>query len=227
MKVLIIEDSAEVVEALSLCFQVRWPEVELVVAIEGSRGLEILRSQSFDIVILDLNLPDIDGFEVLNKIRSFSNVPIIIVTVRGKEDDQARGLEMGADDYIVKPFRPRDLVARVNAVLRRSTVLEAATEQSFMVRGSLTLDFVRNEVHLGDRTIKLTPTECKLFHILIKDAEHTVDINKILQGVWGKEFSDAELLRTYIRRLRDKLDDNPPQMILTKRGEGYMFVSPR
>ncbi|MCK4721826.1 MAG: response regulator, partial [Dehalococcoidia bacterium] len=101
MRVLIIEDSAEVVEAVSLCLQLRWPEVILSIAADGTRGIEILKPESFDIVILDINLPDIDGFEVLKRVRSFSSVPIIILTVRGKEEEQARGLEMGADDYIV------------------------------------------------------------------------------------------------------------------------------
>ena len=126
MKVLIIEDNADVVEAISLCLQIRWPEVAISASASGLKGAEMAKSLSFDIILLDLNLPDTDGLEVLRQIRSFSNIPIIIVTVRGNEDDQAKGLEMGADDYIVKPFRPRDLVARVNSVLRRSHVFEVA-----------------------------------------------------------------------------------------------------
>lgn len=214
------------VEAISLCFQIRWPEVTLSVAAEGTKGIEIVESESFDIVILDLNLPDIDGFEVLNRIRSFSNVPIIIVTVRGKEEDQARGLEMGADDYIVKPFRPRDLIARVNAVLRRAHVPEVTEGQPSVVRGKLTLNLTTNEVRLGEEMIKLTPTECKLLYVLMKNAEHTLSSKKISQEVWGKEYTDTESVRTYIRRLRDKLNDNPPEIILTEHGGGYRFVSP-
>ena len=119
LRVLIIEDSFEVAEAVSLCLQVRWPQTTIEVAPEGTSGLQMLKAENFDIVILDINLPDIDGFEVLRQIRSFSNVPTIILTVREKEEEQVAGLEIGADDYIVKPFRPRDLVARVNAILRR------------------------------------------------------------------------------------------------------------
>ena len=226
MRVLIIEDSADVVEAVSLCFQIRWPEVTLSVAAEGTKGIEIVESESFDIVILDLNLPDINGFEVLNRIRSFSNVPIVIVTVRGKEEDQAKGLELGADDYIVKPFRPRDLVARVNAVFRRAHVSDATGEQPSLVRGKLILKLTTNEVHLGDQVIKLTPTECKLLYVLMKNAEHTLSSKNILQEVWGGEYTDTESVRTYIRRLRDKLNDTPPEIILTEHGEGYRFVSP-
>ncbi len=130
MKVLIIEDDANVVEAVSLCLQLRWPEVTLSIAAEGTKGIEILESGSFDTVILDINLPDINGFEVLKRIRSFSNVPVIILTVREGEEDQVRGLEMGADDYIVKPFRPRDLIARVYSVLCRAGVPKDTTGQT-------------------------------------------------------------------------------------------------
>jgi len=224
--VLIIEDSAEIVEAISLCLQIRWPEVTLSIAAEGTRGIEILQSESFDIVILDLNLPDIDGFKVLGRIRSLSDAPIIIVTVRGEEEDQAKGLEMGADDYIVKPFSPRDLVARVNAVLRRAHVAKITVEQPSVVRGKLTLNLATNEVLLGDQIIKLTPSESKLLYVLMKNAEHTLSSKKISPEAWGKEYMNTNLLRTYIRRLRDKLKDDPPQIILTERGEGYRFVSP-
>ncbi len=226
MRVLIIEDSMEVAEAVSLCLQLRWPEVALSIAAEGTRGIEILQSESFDIVILDINLPDIDGFEVLRRIRSFSNVLIIILTVRGKEEDQARGLEMGADDYIVKPFRPRDLVARVNTVLRRRIVPEVTREQPFIVRGKLTLNLSNNEVRLGDQTIELTATESKLLYALMENNEETLNSKKVSQEVWGKDYMNTDLLRTYIRRLRNKLNDSPPQIILSERGEGYRFVSP-
>ncbi len=223
MRVLIIEDSVEVVEAVSLCLQLRWPEATLSVSAEGTRGIEMLELKSFDIIILDINLPDIDGFEVLKQIRSFSNVPIIIVTVRGKEEDQTRGLEMGADDYIVKPFRPRDLVARVNAVLRRAHVPKVGGDQSSVVRGKLTLNLTTNEVLLGDQIIKLTPTESKLLYVLMNNAESTLSSREISQEVWGREYATTDSIRTLIRRLRDKLNDNPPQIILTARGEGYRF----
>jgi len=227
LKVLIIEDSAEIVEAISLCLELRWPEVTVSDTAEGTRGIEVLQSDSFDIVILDLNLPDIDGFEVLSRIRSFSSIPIIIVTVRGKEEEQAKGLEMGADDYIVKPFRPRDLVARVNAALRRAQTSKVTEDEPLIIRAKLTLNLATNEAHLPDKVIKLTPTESRLLYVLMKNAECTVSNEKLLQEVWDKEYIDTELVRTYIRRLRDKLGDNPPQAILTEHGEGYRFVGPR
>ena len=226
MKVLIIEDNAEVVEAVSLCLQLRWPEASILIAAEGYEGVEMLEANSVEMVILDINLPDIDGFQVLEQIRSFSNVPVIMLTVRGREEDQTRGLEMGADDYIVKPFRPRDLVARVNAVFRRSTGSKVPGELPYIIRGKLTLDFTSNEVHIGDQTIKLTPTESKLLYVLMENTRSTLSSKSVSQQVWGKEDKNTDPVRTYIRRLRNKLNDNPPQIILTEYGEGYKFVSP-
>ena len=226
MKVLIIEDDANVVEAVSLCLQLRWPDVTLSIAAEGTRGIEILESGSFDLVILDINLPDFDGFEVLKQVRSFSNVSIIILTVRGMEEDQVRGLEMGADDYIVKPFRPRDLIARVNSVFRRASAPKVTKEQPLVVRGKLVLNLATNEVRLGEEIVKLTPNESKVLYVLMNNAEHTISSGKISQEVWGKEYVNSVPVRTLIRRLRNKLDDSPPQIILSKRGEGYKFISP-
>ncbi len=226
MKVLIIEDSPEVAESISLCFKIRWLEVEVSVAAEGVKGVETVKSETFDLIILDINLPDIDGFKVLNQIRSFSKVPIIIVTVRGNEHDQAMGLEMGADDYIVKPFRPRDLVARANAVLRRTQDFEVTEEQPLIIRGDLTLNLTTDEVLLHGQTTPLTRTEAKVLYVLMKNAEKTLDGEELFQKVWSKDYSDSQVLRSCIRRLRDKLNDNPPRIILTERGEGYRFVSP-
>ena len=227
MRVLIIEDSAEVVETVSLCLQLRWPQAEVVVSAEGMKGVELLRSEPFDIVLLDLNLPDIDGFTVLKQIREFSDVSTIILTVRGREEDQNKGLETGADDYIVKPFRPRDLVARVYAVLRRSNMAKVTRVQPYIIRGNMSLDFASNEVRFEERIIKLTPTECKLLYVFMENSEGTLSNKQISQEVWGKEHTNTDPLRTYIRRLRNKLSDNPPQIILTEYGEGYKFISPK
>jgi len=226
LKVLIIEDSSDVVEAVSLCLQLRWPEVTISVTTEGIEGIEILKAGRFDIVILDINLPDINGFKVLRQIRSFSNVSIIILTVRGQENDQAKGLEMGADDYIVKPFRPRDLIARVNAVLRRNRVSKTTTSRNSIIRGKLTLNLATNSLQLGEEIVKLTPTECKVLYVLMTNAEHTLGSERILQEVWREKYINTDLLRTHIRRIREKLKDKPPQIILNQRGRGYRFVSP-
>ncbi len=227
MKVLIVEDSPEIVEAVSLCLQIRWPESEMIVTAEGKRGIETLKNTRCDFLILDINLPDIDGFTVLQEVRNFSDIPTIILTVRGKEDDQTRGLEMGADDYIVKPFRPRDLVARVNAVLRRYSATGGANkDKPTIVRGKLSLNLSTSEVTLKGKTAKLTPTEAKLLYILMENTETTMPGEKIAREVWNKDPVDTDELRTYIRRLRNKLKDNPPRIILTDYGEGYKFVTP-
>lgn len=227
MKILIIEDDANVVEAVSLCLELRWPKVTISTAAEATKGIEILESGSFDAVILDINLPDINGFEVLKRIRSFSNVPIIILTVRGGEEDQVKGLEMGADDYIVKPYSPRDVIARVNSVLRRAGVHKVATAQPLVIQGKLSLNLATTEVQLGEEIVKLTPNESKVLYFLMNNAEHTISSEKISQAVWGKEHINTDPVRTYIQRLRDKLKDKPPQIIISKRGEGYRFVSPK
>lgn len=226
MKLLIIEDSPEIVEAVSICLRSRWPEVTVTSAVEGAEGIKVLESESFDIVILDINLPDIDGFEVLRRLRSFSDVPVIIVSVRGDLGDRAHGLEMGADDYIVKPFSPLDLVARVNALLRRVETPKFTEEELIIVRGELTLNVTSHEANLRGKTIRLSPTEYRLLYVLMKNAGRTLSSKEIVKQVWGEEQADAESVRTYVRRLRDKLKDSPPQMILTDHREGYRFISP-
>ena len=122
MKVLLIDDSTEVVESVSLCFELRWPEVDFISADEGARGIELVKTESPDVVVLDLGLPDMDGLDVLEQIRLFSNVPTVILSVRGGEVDMARGMDLGANDYIIKPFNPTDLLTRVKEVLHRANV---------------------------------------------------------------------------------------------------------
>lgn len=130
MKVLVVEDSPDIVDMISLCFELRWPEAKVVSTAEGNKGINMVRTENPDLVILDLGLPDIDGFEVLKNVRTFSNVPVIIVTVRGDEVDKVRGLELGADDYITKPFSHIELLARIQAVLRRTQMPQFKTVKS-------------------------------------------------------------------------------------------------
>jgi len=226
LNILIIEDDTNVAEAITLCVQLRWPEVNISTVLEGIEGIENIKSGGFDITLLDLNLPDIDGLKVLKQIRSFSNIPLIIVTVRGNEDDQAKGLEMGADDYIVKPFKPRDLIARMNSVLRRSSVSEVAKGLQSITSGKLVLRLVSSEAQLGEEIIKLTLNESKLLYVLMKNAERTLSNENIMQEVWGKDSAATDVVRTYVKRLRDKLKDKPTKIILNQRGGGYRFVSP-
>lgn len=205
IKVLIIEDSAEIVEAVSLCLQLRWPEAEISSAAEGNQGISMLETEPADVIILDVNLPDIDGFEVLKRIRSFSNVPVIMLTVRGREDDQARGLEMGADDYIVKPFKPRDLVARVNALIRRShePIWPGETAQGTR---SGTLSETNDSRSTPDEiTVGLTPAEVKLLHLLVESTESTLASERIPAEIRGELPVNREQTRKVLSRLKGKL----------------------
>ena len=227
MKVMIIEDNAEVVEAVSLCLQIRWPDADISYAYGGLTGVQMVEAQEYDILILDINLPGINGFEVLRRIRSFSMVPVIILTVRGWEEDQVEGLELGADDYIVKPFRPRELVSRVNSVLRRVNTSALGGENHTLVRGAIKLLLNSNEIQMKEEKIRLTPTECKVLYALMKNDGQTLSSRILLTEILGREDGNTEIIRTYIRRLRSKLQDSPPSIILNDRGGGYRFVTPK
>lgn len=225
IKLLIIEDDPQVVQAMSTCFEMRWPDCNILSVNEGKKGVELVEAESPDVILLDVGLPDIDGFEVLRQIRFFSDVPIIIETVEEQEPDRVRGLEMGADDYIIKPFSYMELLARVKAVLRRSQVLEFKGGEINYISRDLAIDFVTREVRLRDNIIKMTPIEYKILCLLVRNRGQVVSQRKLMQQVWGDDYiENTDYLRAYIRRLRDKLEDDPPQMILTEHGLGYRFI---
>jgi two-component system response regulator VicR len=225
MKVLIIEDDKEIVDAISLAFQIRWPEAKVVSTRLGKKGVELVESEAPDIVILDLGLPDINGFEVLRQIRLFSSVPIIILTVRAEETDIVKGLEWGADDYIVKPFRQLELLARVRALIRRRTPAEEET----LVVGPLRLEATTGQLLHNSQEIALTITESRLLSHLMRNAGHVVTHSSLAEAVWGNDYPGAtDSLKVHIRRLREKIEADPshPQLILTKSGVGYFLVRP-
>ena len=223
LEILIIEDDLNVVEAVSLCLQLRWPEASIDTAYDGATGLDLLKTKSFDFIILDINLPDINGFEVLKQIRSFSYIPVIIVTVRDREDDMTMGLELGADDYIVKPFRPRDLVSRVNAVRRRIRTYKNASDTN-IITGNMTLDFSNNTVTLDAKRVVLTAIETRILSILMKNAGQTISNEDISKIAWGTEENASDRVRLYISRIRRKLSDVPPRIIISERGVGYRIL---
>ena len=226
MKVVVIDDSPEIVEVVSLCFHLRWSGTTVVSASEGAKGVELVEAESPDVVILDIGLPDMDGFEVLHEIRRFSQVPVLMLTVRNEDTDVAKGLELGADDYITKPFSHIELIARVQAVLRRTQGLPVAEERPF-VSGKLLVDFTSNEVRVDGKPVKLTSTETKLLHHLIRNEGRLVSHENLLTRVWGEEYRDArDLLRVHIQHLRQKLGDSveSPRIIVTEHGLGYKFV---
>jgi len=231
MKILLIEDSPEIVKGVTLTFKLRWEDATVIAFDEGAKGIKAVESESPDIVILDINLPDMTGFEVLEKIRSFSDVPIIVLTIRDDEVDELRGLEMGADDYIVKPFSPVNLLTRVKVVLRRAGVNRTEEEETPpLVFGNTTINFSRKEVFVGDRRVHLTPNESKILYYLARNGGKLVTREEIKQQVWGSEaeYIDDSGLKRYIYQLRTKLGDNTesPQIILNERGTGYRLPIP-
>ena len=229
MKVVVIDDSPEIIEVVSLCFQLRWSGTTLLSASEGSKGLELIETENPDIVILDIGLPDMEGFQVLREIRLFSQVPVIMLTVRSEDTDVARCLELGADDYMVKPFSHIELIARVQAVLRRVQGVPVTTEEHPFVSGKLSVDFASNEVTVNGNLVKLSATEFKLLHHLIKNEGRLLTHENLLSKVWGETYRDArDLLRVHIQHLRQKLGDSAesPSIIVTEHGMGYKFATP-
>ena len=226
MKALVIEDEKSIIDAIDVAFEFRWPDAKLIASTTGKKGVNLVRKESPDIVILDLNLPDISGFEVLKEIREFSTIPIIILTVRSDDEDMLRGLEGGADDYIIKPFNYMTLLARVKAVLRRTEAIPFAGKHNNVVNARLKIDFVNQKVKVDNRLAKLTPVEYKLLALLVKNRDHIVSYDRIMDEVWGKGYSgETENIRICVRRLRKKLQDIPPNMIINKRDLGYMLKS--
>ncbi len=229
MKVLVIEDDPGIIEVVSLCFQLRWSGTTVISAANGQKGIELVENESPDVVILDIGLPDIDGYQVLKEIRRFADVPVLMLTVRGEDTDIAKGLELGADDYITKPFSHIELIARVQAVLRRSQGLAITDEERPFTSGKLSVDFNRNEVLIDGESIKLTSTERKLLYYLIRNEGRILSHESLLTKVWGDTYVDArDLLRVHIQHLRQKLEDSAesPIIIVTEHGIGYKFIRP-
>ena len=226
MKVLIIDDEPETVEFISIAFAVGWPRVDLIPVGKGQRGIELAESQAPDLVILDLGLPDIDGFEVLKQIRCFSQVPIIIVTVRNSEADIVKGLEWGADEYIVKPFGQFELLARIRALLRRQHHPELGEP---IICGPLHFDPSSDQLICGPAKIHLTHTEVLIMHLLMKNVGHITTYNELAEAIWGDIYPKAEnTIRVYIRRLRVKIESEPQckGFIRSQPGVGYILDVP-
>ncbi len=193
----------------------------------GEEALEKLRDHLPNLVLLDVMMPGVDGFETLRMLREISTVPVIMLTAKGDVEDRVRGLELGADDYIAKPFDPAELVSRVGAVLRRTEMPSEPEHDVITVDDRLKIDFDRREVFVDGELIKLRPTEFRLLYHLVKNAGWVVPHEQLLAKVWGYEYRDeTHYLRLYINYLRQKLEKDPsnPQYILTERGVGYRFV---
>jgi two-component system KDP operon response regulator KdpE len=198
--------------------------------IEASNGMEAIdrvRDDLPDLVLLDVMMPEMDGFEALRLIRETSSVPIIMLTVKSDEEDRVHGLELGADDYVTKPFSPRELASRIKAVLRRTEMPVPADRSVIKVDDRLQIDFNRRQVIVEGKEIKLRPTEYRLLYHLVNNAGWTLPHETLLAKVWGHEYRDeTHYLRLYITYLRQKIEEDPaqPKYILTERGLGYRFV---
>lgn len=224
-KILVVDDEERMVRFIRL--NLEYDGFQVIEAFNGNQALEQVRSKLPDLVLLDVMMPDIDGFEVLRIIRETSNVPVIMLTAKGEENDRVRGLELGADDYITKPFSPRELVSRVRAVLRRTEMSKLQTHGLINVDDRLKIDFDRREVWVDGKLVKLRPTEYRLLYHLVQNAGWVLTHDQILTKVWGYEYRDEpHYVRLYINYLRKKLEEDPanPKYILTERGVGYRFV---
>ena len=224
-KVLVVDDEASIVNIIA--YNLKKEGYEVITAENGEDGLELALSENPDLVLLDIMMPKMDGYEVCRKLREKSNVPIIMLTARADEVDKVIGLEMGADDYVTKPFGNRELMARVKAHLRRSTVKDRPAENgNVQTFGDLSIDFDRYEVKKRGEVINLTMREFELLTFLATQKTQIFNRETLLEKVWGYEyFGDVRAVDVTIRRLREKIEDDPskPRFIITKRGIGYYF----
>lgn len=228
IKILVVEDDPRVVRLLRANLEAVGYEV--FVALNGEDAINLYDLKMPDLVILDIMLPTMDGFEVCKRIREFSSAPIIMLTAKADEAEKVRGLQLGADDYMTKPFGVPELLARVEAVLRRSKSDAETDSPSEFKADNLCVDFVRHRVSLAGEEVLLTPTEYKLLYHLVRNAGRVMLHHELLTKVWGAEYHDeVEYLRAYIRHLRKKIEEDPqnPKFIQSRPGIGYIFVQPR
>ena len=222
-KILAIDDEPDVTRSIRLTIAVQEPEWTVVEASSGEQGLMLLSQEKPDLVLLDLRMPGMSGLETLRRIRAFSNVPIIVLTVTNNELDEVNSLEEGADDYITKPFGHLELVAHIKSVLRRARGHEPGHEEKYY-DGEFSIDFGRRIVAIGYREVPLTSTEYALLKILADNPGQTIPAETLLARVWGPNALDnRNYLKVYVRRLREKTEKNPaePEYLISVRGLGY------
>ncbi len=224
-KILVVDDEERMARFIRL--NLEHDGFQVIEAYRGHEAMEKLRTGLPDLVLLDIMMPDLDGFEVLKMIREVSKIPVIMLTAKGEEDDKVKGLELGADDYITKPFSPRELVSRVKAVLRRFEGPSEGSDDVIQVDERLKIDFGKREIWVEGKLINLRPTEYRLLYHLVQNAGWVLTYDQILSRVWGYEYrEESHYVRLYINYLREKLEKDPanPKYILTERGVGYRFV---
>lgn len=225
-RILIVDDEPKLVRLVQEILQATGYEV--LAASSGEQAIRMVALEQPDLVILDIRLlGDQDGHQVARRIREFSNIPIIMLTIKSKEADMLRGFEAGADDYLTKPFSSKVLLARLRAVLRRAKNGQVANNDSVIICGDLRIDLLSREVTIFDHKVHLTPTEYKVLHELARHSNQVLLHEQILGAVWGPEYrNDVDYLRSYIHCLRKKLEPEPanPKMIVSSPGVGYMLV---
>jgi len=224
MKILLVDDEKDFLRILDMAFQVYRPGYTLMAAHNGRDALTAVSKDSPDLVLLDVMLPDMDGFEICQRIRAQSSVPIVMLTARDREGDIVYGLEVGADDYITKPFSHRELMARIDALLRRTRTATFNAQAGSFRTGDLTVDFARRQAVIRRQRLDLTPKEYEVLEHLARNAGQVLTHDALLVKVWGPQYRDEpQYLKTYIYRLRKKIEDNPrrPRYIVSHYGTGY------
>lgn len=222
--ILVIDDEPRIVQLITL--NLEREGFRVASASNGREALDRLASQMPDLVVLDIMMPEMDGFETLRAMREISPVPVIFLSVKGEEVDRVRGLDLGADDYVTKPFSPRELVSRVKAVLRRAETPASISKSEIVIDSHLSIDFERRKVLVRGREVRLRPTEYRLLHQLVSNAGQLLTHETLLSRVWGPEYRDEDhYVRLYVTYLRQKLEEDPknPKYILSERGLGYRF----
>lgn len=228
MKILVVDDDPDIRETIRITFNLRWPEAEILEAADGESGLQKGLEDSPDLIILDLMLPDVDGFEVCRRLRRSSNVPILMLTAKGRDVEKVKGLELGADDYITKPFSFIELLARVRALLRRANGGAAIGElRQPYEKGGLKIDFEARKINSNSLIVDLTQKECDILYLLVQRTGQLVEHKMILSRVWGPEYTmELNYLKPYIHHLRKKLQSIGGQRlaIINVPREGYKFI---
>lgn len=229
MKILVVDDDPQMREAVTISLELHWQDATIIAAGDGEEGLRRFAETDPDVVLLDVSMPKKDGFAVLREIREVSDVPVLLLTARGEETAQVRGLELGADDYVVKPFSHLALLARIKAVLRRAELPPPIRALPDFTAGDLAIHFQSQAVTVQGERVNLTPIEYRLLYHLVRNAGRVLPQRTLLDRVWGEDYdATSDYLKVYISRLRAKLEhDGGPHYIETVRGTGYRFVQPK
>lgn len=223
-RILVVDDEKLIVKGIR--FSLEQDDMEVDCAYDGEEALEYARNQEYDLVLLDVMLPKLDGFEVCQQIREFSDMPVVMLTAKNDDMDKILGLEYGADDYITKPFNILEVKARIKAIMRRTMKKEESHAGRTLVKGTMKIDCESRRVFIGEREINLTAKEFDVLELLAMNPNKVYSRENLLNLVWGYDYpGDARTVDVHIRRLREKIEKNPsePKYVITKWGVGYYF----